>query len=107
MHTLCRTHRKKREDHDHASCSRKIRLTFKKKVYTKSEQDTPRVQELRHEYRRILEQLDVPHLVFVDEAGLNLSMSRLFARAVDGDRAVGSVPGSKGGNVSGKWCFKP
>ncbi len=27
-------------------------------------------------------------------------MSRLEARAVDGERAVGSVPGSKGGNVS-------
>ena len=27
-------------------------------------------------------------------------MSRLFARAVDGERAVSSIPGSKGGNVS-------
>ncbi len=27
-------------------------------------------------------------------------MSRLFARSVDGERAVGSVPGTKGGNVS-------
>jgi transposase len=27
-------------------------------------------------------------------------MSRLFARAFDGERAVGSIPGSKGGNVS-------
>ncbi|MHC5769043.1 MAG: transposase [Nostoc sp.] len=38
--------------------------------------------------------------MFVDEAGLNLSMSRLFARAVNGERAVGSIPGNKGGNVS-------
>lgn len=27
-------------------------------------------------------------------------MSRLFARAVNGERAVGNIPGSKGGNVS-------
>ncbi|MDZ7963333.1 MAG: hypothetical protein RMY34_36720 [Aulosira sp. DedQUE10] len=27
-------------------------------------------------------------------------MSRLFARAVDGERAVGNIPGSKGGKVS-------
>lgn len=40
------------------------------------------------------------NLVFVDEAGLNLSMSRLFARAVNGERAVGNAPGTKGGNVS-------
>jgi hypothetical protein len=64
------------------------------------------VQELRHEYRRWLDNIDVRNLVFVDEAGLNLSMSRLFKRAVNGERAVGSTPGSKGGNVSGNWCFK-
>jgi transposase len=58
------------------------------------------VQELRHDYRRWLDQIDVRNLVFVDEAGINLSMSRLFARAVNGERAVGSIPGNKGGNVS-------
>ena len=58
------------------------------------------MQELRHEYRRWLDKIDVRNLVFVDEAGLNLSMSRLFARAVEGERAIGSIPGTKGGNVS-------
>ena len=57
----------------------------------KVEQDTPRVQELRHGYRRWLDKIDVRNLVFVDEAGLNLSMSRLFARAQAGERAVGRV----------------
>ncbi|AUB37932.1 Transposase [Nostoc flagelliforme CCNUN1] len=52
------------------------------------------MQELRHNYRRTLDKIDVRNLIFVDEAGLNLSMSRLFARAVDGERAVGSIPGS-------------
>lgn len=56
--------------------------------------------ELRHEYRRWLDKIDIRNLVFVDEAGLNLSMSRLFARAIEGERAVGSIPGTKGGNVS-------
>lgn len=56
--------------------------------------------ELRHDYRRWLDQIDVRNLVFVDEAGLNLSMSRLFARAVDGERAVSNVPRNQGGNVS-------
>ena len=78
----------------------KLGLRCKKKSLYASEQDTPRVQELRHDYRRWLDKIDVQNLVFVDEAGLNLSMSRLFARAVDGERAVGSIPGSKGGNVS-------
>lgn len=47
-----------------------------------------------------LDKIDVRNLVFVDEAGLNLSMSRLFARAVNGERAVASIPRTKGGNVS-------
>jgi hypothetical protein len=38
--------------------------------------------------------------VFVDEAGLNLSMSRLFARAQAGERAIGSIPRNNGGNIS-------
>jgi hypothetical protein len=29
-----------------------------------------------------------------------LSLLALFARALDGERAVGSIPGSKGGKVS-------
>lgn len=58
------------------------------------------MQELRHDYRRWLDQIDVRNLVRVDEAGLNLSMSRLLARALEGERAVGSIPGTKGGNVT-------
>ncbi|WP_244919405.1 IS630 family transposase [Nostoc commune] len=77
-----------------------MRLTCKKKSLYASEQDSPRVQELRHDYRRSLDKIDVRNLLFVDEAGLNLSMTRLFARAVDGERAVGSIPGNKGGKVS-------
>ena len=77
----------------------KLNLRRKKTLYA-SEQETQRVTELRHDYRRWLDQIDVRNLVFVDEAGLNLSMSRLFARAVDGERAVSSTPGTKGGNVS-------
>lgn len=56
--------------------------------------------ELRHDYRRWLDKIDVRNLVFVDEAGLNLSMTRLFARALEGERAIGSIPGNKGGNVT-------
>jgi len=38
--------------------------------------------------------------VFLDESGINLGMSRLFARSQDGQRAIGSVPGNKGKNIS-------
>lgn len=38
-----------------------------------SEQDTERIQVLRHNYRRWLDKVDVRNLVFVDEAGVNKS----------------------------------
>jgi hypothetical protein len=34
----------------------------------------------------------VRNLVFVDEAELNLSIVSLFARAINGERAISSVP---------------
>ncbi len=74
--------------------SKNYAYAVKKTLYA-SEQDTPRVQELRHDYRRWLDKIDVRNLVFVDEAGLNLSMSRLFAKAQAGERAIGSIPANK------------
>lgn len=79
--------------------SKNYAYAVKKTLYA-SEQDTPRVQELRHDYRRWLDKIDVRNLVLVDEVGLNLSMSRLFARAQAGERAIGSIPANKGGNVT-------
>lgn len=53
----------------------------KKKHALASEQDTPAVRQQRDDYRRSLEQVDVRNLVFIDEAGVHLSMVRLFGRA--------------------------
>lgn len=78
---------------------KKLGLRHKKSLNA-SEQDTPRVQELRHDYRRWLDTIDIRNLVFVDESGINLGMSRLFARSQDGERAIGRVPGNKGKNIS-------
>ena len=41
-----------------------------------SEQDTPRIQQMRHDYRRGLNGVDIHNLVFVDEAGVNLGLTR-------------------------------
>jgi transposase len=39
-------------------------------------------------------------LVFIDEAGVNLAMVRLYARSPQGQRAVGSRPQARGQNIS-------
>lgn len=36
--------------------------------------------------------MDVPHLVFLDESGVNTDMTRLYARAPGGERAVDAIP---------------
>jgi hypothetical protein len=38
--------------------------------------------------------------VFIDEAGVNLGMVRLYARALKGKRAQGTRPHQRGKNVS-------
>jgi transposase len=44
--------------------------------------------------------LPVEDLVFVDEAGVNLGMTRRFGRALSGQRAYGTRPQQRGRNVS-------
>lgn len=65
-----------------------------------SEQETPRITQMRHEYRRWLYSIDPRNLVFVDESGVNLGMARLFGRAFRGERAIGHKPHNTGQNVT-------
>jgi len=39
-------------------------------------------------------------LIFIDESGVNLALTRLFARAPKGQRAYGKRPQKRGKNVS-------
>ncbi|WP_234017383.1 IS630 family transposase [Nostoc sp. 'Lobaria pulmonaria (5183) cyanobiont'] len=71
-----------------------------KKTFQASERQTERVQNLRREYRHQMTILRVEDLVFVDEAGVNLGMTRLFGRALSGQRAYGTRPQQRGKNVS-------
>ena len=65
-----------------------------------SERDTPRVQRLRARWRQKRRSLDPRQLIFVDESGLNLALTRLYARAPRGVRAVGSVPQNYGQSLT-------
>lgn len=44
--------------------------------------------------------LDPEKLVFIDEAGTHTSMTRTHARAPKGQRAYGTVPRNRGGNLT-------
>ena len=50
------------------------------------------MQEKRYEWSTLIKSLDVKHLFFLDESGVNTDMTRTYGRAEGGERVVGSVP---------------
>lgn len=74
----------------------KLGLTRKKKSLKAKEQGERRVQELRTKFKMWQRDLDCTKLVFVDESGSNIAMTRLFARAPSGRRAEDVVPRNRG-----------
>ena len=66
-----------------------------KKTLAASEQDP----EASAAWRQAVTMLDPKKLVFIDEAGSHTAMTRTHARAPKGQRAYGSVPRNRGGNL--------
>lgn len=67
-----------------------------KKTLTASEQDP----EARAAWWQIATLFKPNKFVFVDEAGTHTAMTRTYARAPKGQRAFGSVPRNRGGNLT-------
>lgn len=58
------------------------------------------MQRLRVEYWHTIGEVKLSDLVFVDEAGVNLAMSRHDARSLQGTRAYGDRPDGRGNKVT-------
>jgi transposase len=58
------------------------------------------VQQLRVEYWHEIGAVNLEDLVFVDETGSNLAMTRRYARSVRGSRAYNHAPYQRGQNVT-------
>lgn len=56
--------------------------------------------KLREEFWEKIRDIPTENLVFIDEAGVNLGMVRLYARALKGKRVHGTRPHRRGKNVS-------
>jgi transposase len=78
----------------------RLELTRKKKTLHASEADTLRVQKLRAQYWTILGEVKLSDLVFIDETGVNLAMTRGYARAKKGKRAYSKCPYNRGKNIT-------
>jgi transposase len=77
-----------------------LNLTRKKKTLHATEKDSPRVQQARLDYWERIRDIDPENLVFINESGINLAMTRLYARSPQGERAIGDRPQRRGQNVS-------
>jgi transposase len=67
-------------------------VAAQKKTLHASERDTPRVRALRGHFKKRVAAVDPRKLVFVDESGINTSMTRTRGRAAPGERVSGAVP---------------
>ena len=68
-------------------------LTRKKKSMHADERDRPDVVRKRRPFRWQVRRIEPGRLHFVDESGANTAMTRAYAWAPRGERAVGSAPG--------------
>ena len=55
---------------------------------------------MRYEFRRWLDTIDVKNLVFIDETGLNLALTRLYGRGEGGRRVYAECTRNKGKNIT-------
>ena len=58
------------------------------------------MRALRSRFRRRAKRLNARRLLFLDESGVNLAMTRLYGRAPRGERAAGSAPQNYGAGVT-------
>lgn len=75
---------------------RRLGLTHKRKSVEASERARPDVQEKRSKFRLRAAVWDPRRLVFMDETGVNLAMTRRYGWAPIGDRVVGDAPYHRG-----------
>jgi hypothetical protein len=55
---------------------------------------------VRYKFRRGLDSIDIKNLVFIDEKGVNLAMTRNYGRCQGGARVYYNRPGNKGKNIT-------
>jgi transposase len=86
---------------DDATSRRQTRTQCQKKTLIAAEQTSQRVKDLRFAYRLWSFSIDPRNLVFIDETGIHLGMTRRYGRAPMGERLYDSeVPGDPGKNIS-------
>ena len=77
-----------------------IEIAAQKKSLHAAERESGRVELRRAEYQAEMAGKILSRLKFLDEAGSNLAMTRLYGRAAKGERVIESVPQNYGENIT-------
>ncbi len=75
-------------------------LTRKRKTFRASEQDRKDVKADRAQFQVDQQEMDPTDLIIIDEMGVHLAMSRLYARSPKGERTHAKKPCHKGTKLS-------
>lgn len=78
----------------------KTKTYVKKKTLSSSQGKTERVQKLRIEYWQQVKQVDPENLIFIDEMGVLLGLTRTQARSLQGSRVYDFKPFYRGSKVT-------
>lgn len=70
----------------------KLGFTRKKKSLYAAERDNPEVQAKREEWMKTMKYFNPNQLVFIDESGVNIDMTRLYGRSIGNTRIKDSAP---------------
>ncbi|XP_053371948.1 uncharacterized protein LOC128545563 isoform X2 [Clarias gariepinus] len=80
------------------------RIRMKQIYRVPFERNSERIKQLRYEYVQRVMELEADamghELIYVDEAGFNLTKTRRRGRNLIGQRAIINVPGQRGGNIT-------
>lgn len=79
---------------------KKLDYSFKKKTLHAEEKFTERVQKKRVEFWEKIRDIPYEDLIFIDESGVDLALIKTQARAIKGQRAIGTKPQKRGKRVS-------
>lgn len=82
------------------SCIAKTKTNTKKKTLRSSQAKTRRIQNLRCEYWQQVQQIDPENLVFIDEMGVLLGLTRTQSRSLYGSRVYDYKPFYRGAKVT-------
>ncbi len=78
---------------------KKLKITRKKTLHA-DEKESEAVQVKRVQFWNLVQGILAKNLIFIDESGINLALTRSHARSPQGKRAHGKRPQKRGKNVS-------